>query len=247
MSELVVDGDPAARRRHRMGQTGYQDGPLLNAEAAKIRRGRRRLRTTIGLLVAAIAAFGFAALLFIGDFVEGPITAFIAILPAAIGLSLLVHALKGEDSYSCSCPGCGALLEGLSAGVNRGILCRTCHGYFEGRHGKLWRIEEDRIADQAIFGSPLPQQPRFPEGCCVCGGPEVRRDEIEVTAPKQSDRDALGGDATSWAVISAQAPHCEEHREGAILAWSPSSGVRVKFRSYPYLRAFCERNQTLPG
>jgi hypothetical protein len=228
-----------------MGQTPYRDSPLFNAGAANIKRNGRPLSTMIGLLVAAVTACAFATLLFIGDFVEGPITAFIAIVPAAIGLSLLIHAFKGQDSYSCPCPRCAGLLDGLSAGVNRGILCSTCHGFFEGRHGKLWQVDDDRIAEKAIFSSPLPQQPVFPECCCVCGEPEVRRDEIRVTAPRPSD--APAATATFWAVISAQVPYCQEHQDGAILAWSRSSGVRIKFRSYPYLRAFTQRNQTLPG
>src|SRR5258708_28018474 len=117
-----------------MGRTAYRDGLIFNSGPAKIKRNGRPLGTTIGLLVGAVAAFGFAALLFIGDFVEGPITAFIAIIPAILGLSLLIHAFKGQDSYSCPCPRCGALLDGVSAGLNRGILCSACHGYFEGRH-----------------------------------------------------------------------------------------------------------------
>jgi hypothetical protein len=81
MIESAADDDRPGGRRHRMGHTVYKDSPLLDAGPARIKRIRRPLRTTIGLLAAAAAAFGFATLLFIGDFVEGPITAFIAILP----------------------------------------------------------------------------------------------------------------------------------------------------------------------
>jgi hypothetical protein len=88
-----------------LGQTAYGERPLFNAGAKKIKRNRRPLRTTIGLLVAAVVACGLATLLFSGDFVEGPITAFIAVVPAVIGLSLLIHAFKSEDSYFCPCPG----------------------------------------------------------------------------------------------------------------------------------------------
>ncbi|MGI8468463.1 MAG: hypothetical protein ACR2N3_08420 [Pyrinomonadaceae bacterium] len=51
---------------------------------------------------------------------------------------------------------------------------------------------------------------------------------------------------TSSTTVSVDVPHCAEHQVGARLTGATSS-PQIKFRSYPYLRAFCQLNGTIPG
>jgi hypothetical protein len=48
-------------------------------------------------------------------------------------------------------------------------------------------------------------------------------------------------------VWSVDVPHCASHKDGAMLSAQGGDKVKIRFRSYPYLRAFCERNGTSPS
>lgn len=199
---------------------------------------------TIGYLIGAIVALGLSILLFM-YIVEGPVTFGIALIPAIIALILLYMSFGGAGTTTC--PVCDAQLGGLSTKSNDGVLCANCHRYSEGEDGVLWQTDENRIADEPIFSSPLPERFTFPSECCVCGKPETRRDKISFRTQNASSAiTAPIAGVTTSTTISVEVPHCAEHKEGARLSATPQSTL-IKFRSYPYLRAFCQMNGTTPG
>jgi len=51
---------------------------------------------------------------------------------------------------------------------------------------------------------------------------------------------------TTRTIVSVEVPHCGQHKGGAQLSGTPSN-PHIKFRSYRYLRAFCQANGTVPG
>jgi hypothetical protein len=199
---------------------------------------------TIGYLIGAIVLLGISILLF-KSIVEGPITLGIALIPAIVALILLYMSFSGAGAAAC--PNCGAQLGGLSTKANDGVLCGNCHSYLEGKGGLLWQTDENRIADDAIFSSPLPAQFAFPGGCCVCGRPEARREQISLQTQNASSAvTAPTVGVTTSTRVSVDVPHCAEHNGGARLSGTPQL-PHIKFRSYPYLRAFCQLNGTTPG
>src|ERR1700731_2576759 len=110
---------------------------------------------TIGYLIGAFVAIAVSVLLFV-TIAEGPVTVGIALIPAVLAL-MLVYASFGGAGYT-TCPVCDARLDGLSTKSNDGVVCANCHRYSEGKDGFLWPTDEDRIADDPIFSSPLPEQ-----------------------------------------------------------------------------------------
>ena len=199
---------------------------------------------TIGYLIGAIVAFGISILLFM-TIVEGPMTFGIALIPAIVALILLFMSFGGAGQTTC--PICDAPLSGLSTKSNDGVLCAGCHRYSEGKESLLWPTDENRIADEPIFSSPLPEQFTFPSECCICSKPGVRLEKISFrTQNASSVLTAATVGITTSTTISVEVPHCAEHREGARLSATPKA-PQIKFRSYPYLSAFCQMNGTTPG
>ena len=199
---------------------------------------------TIGYLIGAVVALGVSVLLFM-FIVEGPVTLGFALIPAIMALILLFMSFGGSGTGSC--PDCDTPLSGLSTKSNDGVLCSHCRHYFEGQDGLLWKTDESRIADDPMFGTRLPAQFNFPAGCCVCGGQETKREKISLRMQNASSAvTAPIAGVTTDTTVSTEAPHCEEHSGGARLSGSPQS-PHIKFRSYPYLRAFCRLNGTTPG
>jgi hypothetical protein len=69
----------------------------------------------------------------------------------------------------------------------------------------------------------------------------------QMNASSAVTANALPGvSMTSSTRTTVEVPHCDEHKDGAMLTGT-SSKPHIRFRSYPYLRAFCELNQTTPG
>jgi hypothetical protein len=199
---------------------------------------------TIAYLIGAIVALGISIALFV-TIVEGAITFGIALIPAIVALILLLMSFSGAGQTTC--PICDAQLGGLSTKSNDGVLCANCHRYSEGKDGLLRPTDENRIADEPIFSSPLPEQFTFPSGCCICGKPGVRLEKISFrTQNASSALTAVTVGITTSTTISVEVPHCAEHKEGARLSATPKS-PQIKFRSYPYLSAFCQMNGTTPG
>jgi hypothetical protein len=199
---------------------------------------------TIGYLIGAIVAMSISILLFM-SIVEGPLTLGIALLPAILAVILLYMSFGGAGQTTC--PICDAQLSGLSTKSNDGVLCASCHRYSEGKDGLLWPTDENRIADDAIFSSPLPAQFAFPSVCCICGKPGERPEKISLrTQNASSVITASTVGITTSTIVSVEVPHCAEHKEGARLSGTPQA-VHIKFRSYPYLNVFCQMNGTTPG
>ncbi|MDQ6787399.1 MAG: hypothetical protein M3033_11390 [Acidobacteriota bacterium] len=204
----------------------------------------RSWSATIGYLIGGVVLLGVSALLFM-TIVGGAVTFGIALIPAIVALMLLYASFGGAGTSAC--PGCGAALSGLSTKSNDGVLCSSCHRYAEGQNGSLWLTDENRIADEPIFSSPLPEQFAFPPSCCVCGNAETRRETISFTTQNASSAitaPTIG--VRTDTKISVEVPHCAEHKDGASLSATPRSSL-IRFRSYPYLRAFCRLNGTNPG
>lgn len=199
---------------------------------------------TVGYLIGAVVALGISVLLFM-TIVEGPVTVGIALIPAVLAIILLVMSFSGSGVSTC--PGCGAALGGLSTKANDGVLCDGCHKYMEGKDGQLWQTDENRVADDPLFSSPLPAEFNFPAGCCVCQKPEERREKITLRMQNASSAiTAPVAGVTTTSTVSVEVPHCAEHKEGARLSGSTDK-PHIKFRSYPYLRAFCQLNGTTVG
>src|SRR5262249_30604983 len=168
---------------------------------------------TIGYLVGAVVALGVSVLLFM-SIVEGAITLGIALIPAVVGVILLYMAFGGSGTSTC--PGCGAPLGGLSTKANDGVLCASCHNYSEGKDGTLWQTDQNRVADEPIFSSPLPAELNFPSECCVCGQAAVIREKISLRTQNASSAvtaSAVG--VTTSTEVSVEVPHCAEHKGGA--------------------------------
>jgi hypothetical protein len=200
-------------------------------------------RATITYSIGAVVTLGIAVLLF-AEIAEGRFRLGLATLWGIAAVLLLLAAiflvLMSVNANSATCPACGARLSQLSAKLNDGVLCRDCRIYLEGSGGMLWRTDENRVADQPIFCSPLPEGPVFPERCCVCGRARAHLEKVS----------SFMGTASSlypsnrW--VSVEVPHCASHEGGAQLDGDQDDPY-IKFRSYPYLRAFCQTNNTEPG
>jgi hypothetical protein len=199
---------------------------------------------TIGYLVGGLIALGLCAVLFM-TIAEGPATVGISLLPGIVGLILVYMSFGGAGSSTC--PVCNAALSGLSIKANDGVLCDACHNYVEGKDGMLRQTDTARIAEEPLFSSPLPAEFNFPHGCCVCGAPEAGREQIKfrtMNASSAITASAVG--VTTSTEISVSVPHCAAHKGGARLSGT-AAYTQIKFRSYPYLRAFCQLNDTVPG
>jgi hypothetical protein len=214
----------------------------------------RNWKSTFGYLIGGLVALGLSVVLFM-TIVEGTITAGIALLPGVLGLILLGMAVGG--SGEAACPSCGAKLGGLSTGANDGVLCEKCHAFAEGTQGTLAPTNPARVADKPLFGTLLPAQYQWPQGCCVCGAQATRGEKVQAHLQNQGSALKLigvsavtGGAVTGrpgYTLVEVEVPHCAAHKDGAMLSSAGGDRVKIQFRSYPYLRAFCERNGTLPG
>ena len=205
---------------------------------------KRSWKSTIGFLIGALISAAISVLLFI-TIASGPVTIGIALIPAVLALILLYMAIGGAGE--CSCPACGKPISGLSTGSNDGVLCPACLHYFEGKNGELWATDDARVADSPCFASTIPEKFAFPPGCCVCGKDATRKIPVSLTTTNASSvvtQSTIGLTTTTRTTV--EVPHCNDHKDGAILTGTKDK-PHIKFRSYPYLRAFCQLNNTTPG
>ena len=203
----------------------------------------RSWNATVGYGIGAVVVVGILIVLFI-KIAEGRFKFRLAVL-VGVGIVLLFLAtlfllVMSLNANAANCPACGKRLNGLSAKSNDGILCHNCRTYVEGSDGMIWRTDENRVAEKPMFCSPLPEEPVFPNQCCVCGGASTHLEKISrllgtARSPNPSNR---------W--VSVDVPHCADHEGGAQVAGDQEDPY-IKFRSYPYLRAFCQMNRTVPG
>jgi hypothetical protein len=213
---------------------------------------QRSWKTTINYLIAAAVAGAISVLMF-KTIVSGTISFGFACIPAILCLIFLFMAMSGAGE--CPCPECGKLLDGLSTGSNDGKLCDACGQYFEGTGGQLWATDPSRVADTPLFTSPIPETFAFPDACCVCGKPPTHRQPISMTTQNTGGSlAAVGANALTDGMVTGssrtrttvEVPHCDEHKDGASLTGTKDK-THIRFRSYPYMRAFCEMNKTKPG
>ncbi len=219
-----------------------------------ITKVQRSMGATVGYAVGGLVSLVICVLLF-KFMVEGPISLGIALIPGVLALILSWMAIGG--SGVAPCPDCGQAIGGLSTRSNDGVLCEGCKKFVEGKDGTLRVTDAARIAEQPLFGAILPESFNWPEGCCVCSKPVVRRDAVSVSLPTTASTGTnvavtalTGGVVTrsgGGVTYTVQVPHCNDHKEGALLGAGSGSSVRIRFRSYPYLRAFCELNKVSPG
>ena len=222
----------------------------MDRKTSKVTRSWKATLTNLGV---GVAAGGLSVVLF-ATLVSGTVTFGIAAIPMVVAFIFLYLAFKG--SAVSTCPECANSLDGLAAGANDGVLCRSCLKYLEGTGGELRATDEGRIADQPLFRAKAPQPQVWPEGCCVCGAKATRGEEVHVTIPTKGDISghaalALG---TGGMLISSgggirytvTVPYCDGHKEGALLTGSTPGELFLSFRSLPYLRAFCQANDVKP-
>jgi len=214
----------------------------------------RSWKTTIGYAVGGLVAIALSGFLF-DTIVEGAITVGIALIPGILGLVLLGMAFGGAGEAAC--PSCGSKLGGLSTRDNDGVLCEKCHAFAEGKQGTLAATDPNRVADKPTFGTLLPAQYRWPDGCCVCGAPPTQREKVKTSVQNQGSAltligvsAATGGSVTGragYTTFEVEVPHCGAHQGGAEISAAGGNRVRIRFRSYPYLRAFCQCNEIQPA
>jgi hypothetical protein len=204
----------------------------------------RNWKSTFNYLILSVVSAGVSVLLFM-YFAEGIITAAISCVPAVLAIIFLFMSISGASETTC--PNCKKPLSGLSTGSNDGVLCDGCHLYFEGKNAELWQTDPARIADSPIFSSPVPEKFILPDLCCVCGAPSTQKIKVTLTTTNASSAlTATTIGVTTSTRTTIEVPHCADHKDGADLTGTQDR-PHIKFRSYPYLRAFCEANQTTPG
>ena len=209
---------------------------------SRIERSWKTTFIYLGIGVA-LAAGGVAIFLFSSG---GAWLGSFGIVLVLAALFLFWMAISGAGE--CACPGCGKPLTGLKTGANEGVLCSECHQYFEGTGGELHATDESKVSSSPTYACLLPEKFTFPEGCCVCGKPETHRVTISTTTQGGGDAAiAVTTGVRTSTRISVEVPHCAEHKDGASLTAGNKNHVKIYFRSYPYLRAFCAMNQTTPS
>jgi hypothetical protein len=212
----------------------------------------RNWKTTIGLIVGGLASGGASVGLFL-TIVEGTISFGFALLPGILAIILFALAFGGAGDAPC--PGCNAPLSGLGTGKNDGVLCGQCLGFFEGTGGKLWATDPARVAETTLFGTKLPERYEWPGGCCVCGGSATRGEPVSAVVQSAGSTAAVIGIAAATGVtgsagstrLTIEVPHCAAHKEGVSLSAMGGKDLKILFKSYPYLRAFCQRNGLKPS
>jgi len=163
-------------------------------------------------------------------------------------VTLICLYMAAFSSGEAKCPGCGKALSGIGLSKNEGVFCEGCHKYVEGTGGELWMTDPAKVSKDPHYTSPLPENFSFPPGCCICGKPETHRVKVSMTTQGGGDAAvglATGGGLRTSTRTSVEVPHCDEHQDGALLSGTKDH-VKIRFRSYPYLRAFCEMNHTEP-
>lgn len=203
-------------------------------------RIKRKWRAALLCLIMGIAFFSFTVFIFVHSNFRSLDVALLYILAIPLagglgGLFLIVALGLYFFEGKALCPTCGAELTDLDPTSNDGVLCVGCHSYLEGEGHWLWPTDENRVADNAIFSAQLARnEVLFPNNCCVCGKPEMRRDAISLSG------------SPLLSITSVAVPHCEDHTNGAVFE-EKYGKTYLRFRSHPYWKAFCKTNGIIPG
>lgn len=156
----------------------------------------------------------------------------------------------GTGLKSGPCPKCGK--SNLQLGSGRFRFCEGCKEYLTGDDKYLWLADPAALAAEPVFGSLIPERFVWPEGCAVCQKPQTRTIPVSLTISATGKNLALSAASLAFGrvvvrsggerVLSVDVPHCAAHNDGAALENPAIGGIRILFRSYPYSRAFRERN-----
>lgn len=186
----------------------------------------RSIGGTVGFAVAALAGAGGAFWLYTNDH---------AILAAIAGFFSFSLAMGAFFAHSADCPHCGSRMS-AGAAVDR---C-GCGEYSRTENGRLVKVEPDYVADSPAFVTNVDQlivrggNSLWPEGCCVCGAPSVRHENLSATF------DSPGVGMVQRLTLRFNVPHCQNHKRGVEVVGG--SGWELKFRSHRYWREFCRVN-----
>ena len=141
------------------------------------------------------------------------------------------------------CPACGKKAHASKGRIEHCTHCRE------------WVAHVSDGTYVQVFGAEIPDEFRWPEGCCVCGAAATRA--IRVSATKSELLKNLGKSAAMYAAAgsvrvntggdttySLDVPHCDEHDDGAYIKVGTLAEPAVMFRSESYRDAFCAVNDT---
>ena len=204
----------------------------------------------IGFIVVALGCAGIAVWAFTS--IELGVAKWGVTIVAGIA-ALLVWGYGTGTAGFATCPHCGKTIDHIDPKKQAAVLCAHCMEYSTGTDGMLDVTPDNYVANLPVFGAHLPNQLRWPEGCCVCEQPATRMIESKLVdeRPGSPGRDLAVGVA-SLGILKAvdrttytiQTPHCSEHKGGAELL-EPSGidfPVAIAFRSYPYYKKFRAAN-----
>jgi hypothetical protein len=207
------------------------------------------------LLALAGVALAFAAAL---GWTRDPFLPGMGALLCGCGAVGVLFGKVLAGSGSAPCPGCGAPIHGIERkGRVQGILCVRCNRFLKSKSGVMRPMARDTIARDPLFGAALPTSFAWPPGCVVCG--ERVTQSLPVRIMKTDHGESLAASALGLAMVATigvgfwvrkgvrvalDVPHCADHDDGAVLTEGGPSDFFLLFRSYPYQRAFCARNET---
>jgi hypothetical protein len=187
----------------------------------------------------------------------------IAMLVGAVVVFTVKKPLQLDSSIKSggqplACPACGSFFANAAA-PGAIVRCADCGAYGEvDAQRQLRALAADFVSPNHAFHSYLPEAPKWPAACCMCGQPATRTENLKIT---------YAGEPTFEEKITAQAvvavasmgtmkvahhhvnvterykvPHCAEHAGGAKLV--PAG---VSFRSYSYYKQFIDANRSNVG
>jgi hypothetical protein len=167
----------------------------------------------------------------------------LGVLCGFIALVCLPFAVRG--SVEAPCPACGGRITTvLWRKDNTPVRCPCCHEFVEGTNGRVWVVPDDRVSEQGIFKSDMPDGAKLPETCCRCGQPATRSDQYQWR--KGFTYEGGGGPKPVVAMIAV--PYCAAHRDAITVREHSQYGTRtIVFQTPGPLREFCRLNDTMAG
>jgi len=171
---------------------------------------------------------------------------------------LRLHSSAKANGRLLACSACGNFFASTGA-ADQIVRCTECGTYARvDPNGAPMPIAPDFVAPSHVFDTYLPEAPRWPASCCVCGGPATHSEAMSITyaaEPTFEERmtaQAVVGVASLGTMRVAahhvnvteryKVPHCDEHAGGAMLV--PAG---VSFRSYGYYQQFVQANRATVG
>jgi DNA-directed RNA polymerase subunit M/transcription elongation factor TFIIS len=174
------------------------------------------------------------------------------------GRRLKLPADVGGSGAALACSSCGNFMtaQGAEGAI---VRCETCGSYGKLAAGPaLHAIDPSYVADRHVFTTFLPEAPKWPACCCLCGDPAAEPVAMAVTYKAEA---TMEDKLTTSAVVGLASlgtlkvtdqhvqvterfnvPHCGQHRDGVQLL--PAG---IGFRSYGYFKQFVDANRATFG